>query len=180
LEEKIVYFEQPGEANTAEVLRLVRERAAARQIEKVVVASTRGNTARMAMEALADTGIKLVVVPWQFGFAETQPFALDLVPELQAKGHDVHFGTMLWHTEDLYGSRTPRAMANLLRVFCQGIKVCVEIALMATDGGHLAPGEKAIAIAGTASGADTAVVVAAAPSTKSAHLHISEIVCKPL
>ena len=180
MEEKIVYFEQPGEGNTSEVLRLVKERANARQIDKVILASTRGNTARSAMEAFADSNIKLVVIPWQFGFAETQPFPQELVSELRGKGHEVHFGTMLWHTEDLYGSRTPRAMANLLRMFCQGIKVCVEITLMATDGGLVAPGEKAIAVAGTASGSDTAVVATAAPSTKSAQLHIGEIICKPL
>jgi len=180
MEEKIVYFEQPGEANTGEVLRLVKERANARQIDKVILASTRGNTARLALEAFTDTKIKLVVIPWQFGFADTQPFPMELVAEMRAKGHEVHFGTMLWHTENLYGSKTPEIMANLLRTFCQGVKVSVEITLMATDGGLVDPKEKVIAIAGTGSGADTAVVVTAAPSTKWAKLHVSEIICKPL
>jgi hypothetical protein len=71
-------------------------------------------------------------------------------------------------------------MANVLRVFCQGIKVCVEVLLMAANGGLVVTGEKVIAIAGTVSGADTAVVATAAPSTKLAGLHINEIVCKPL
>jgi len=180
MEEKIVYFEQPGEANTGEVLRLVKERANARQIDKVILASTRGNTARLALEAFTDTKIKLVVIPWQFGFADTQPFPMELVAEMRAKGHEVHFGTMLWHTENLYGSKTPEIMANLLRTFCQGVKVSVEITLMATDGGLVDAKEKVIAIAGTGSGADTAVVVTAAPSTKWAKLHVSEIICKPL
>jgi hypothetical protein len=87
---------------------------------------------------------------------------------------------MLFHTEDFYGSRTPRAMANLLRVFCQGIKVCVEILLMAADGGFALAGEKVIAVAGTVAGADTAVLATAAPSSKLAELHISEVICKPL
>ena len=186
MEEQIAYFEKAGEENTSEVLRLARERASARGIDKVVLASTRGNTARSAMEAFANTNIKLVVVPWQFGFAEmlrlteTHRFPGELVSELEAHGHQVYFGTMLFHTEDLYGSRAPSAMANVLRVFCQGIKVCVEILLMAANGGLVVTGEKVIAIAGTVSGADTAVVATAAPSTRLAGLHINEIICKPL
>jgi len=180
VKEEIVYFEESGEKNTGDVLRLVKERASARRIEKVILASTRGNTARLAMEAFANTDIKLIVIPWQFGFADTQPFSMELAAELQAKGHRVHFGSMLFHTEDFYGSRAPRAMANILRVFCQGIKVCTEILLMAADGGLVATGEKVIAVAGTGSGADTAVLAVAAPSTKLAKFHISEIICKPL
>ncbi len=180
MQEQIVYFEKAGEENTSEVLRLVRERANARGIDKVILASTRGNIAHSAMESFANTNIKLIVIPWQFGFNETQQFPRELVSELEAQGHQVHFGTMLFHTEDFYGSRTPRAMANLLRMFCQGIKVCVEILLMAADGGLAVTGEKVIAIAGTTAGADTAVLATAAPSTKLAGLHISEIICKPL
>jgi len=180
MEEKVVYFEAPGEGNTAEVLRLARERAQARSITKVVLASTRGETARIAADAFADTAIRLVVVPHQFGFGDVQRFPEQLATELEQKGHRVHFGTMLFHTEELYGTRAPRALANILRVFGQGMKVCVEILLMACDGGAVVPGEKVVAVAGTASGADTAVVATCAPSTRLAQLRIHEIVCKPL
>jgi hypothetical protein len=179
MEERIVYFETPGEDNTAQVLRLVKERAQARGITKVVLASTRGETARAAANAFAGSNIRLVAVPHQFGFGDVQRFPQELVSELEQKGHRVHFGTMLFHTEDLYGTRAPRAMANLLRMFGQGTKVCVEILLMACDGGAVAPGEKVIAVAGTAEGADTAVVATCSPSTRLAHLRIHEIICKP-
>jgi hypothetical protein len=43
--------------------------------------------------------------------------------------------------------------------FCQGVKVCFEIVLMATDSGLAASGEKVIAIAGTGWGSDTALVM---------------------
>jgi len=180
MEEKIVYFEMAGKENTSEVLRLVKERAQARGITKLVLASTRGATARAAVDAFAGSGIRLVVIPHQFGFGERQRFPQALISELEKKGHCVHFGTMLFHTEDFYGVRAPRLMATLLRTFCQGIKVCVEITLMACDGGLVAPGEKVIAVAGTGAGADTAVVVTSAPTTKLADLHIHEIICKPL
>jgi uncharacterized protein len=181
MEDKIVYFEKPGKGNTTEVIQMVKERARARGIDRFVVASTRGATARDFMQAVAGTDHRLVVVPWQFGFkGEDQPFPQELVGELRAKNHQVHFGTMLFHTTEFYGTSTPQAMANLLRTFGQGTKVCVEILLMACDGGCIRIGEKVIAIAGTGSGADTALVATAAPSSRLGSLRIHEIICKPV
>jgi hypothetical protein len=71
-------------------------------------------------------------------------------------------------------------MANLLRCFCQGVKVCFEIVLMATDAGLLASQEKVIAIAGTGQGSDTALVMQAASSQHLNRLRVNEIICKPL
>jgi hypothetical protein len=180
MEEKIVYFEKPGKENTTDVIRLIKERTQARGIKKVVLASTRGDTAKVAAESFKDTGLQLVIIPWQYGFSDTQPFPQELVAEIQRKGHRVHFGTMLFHTEDLYGAKTPQVMANLLRIFGQGIKVCVEIILMACDGGCIEIGEEVIAAAGSGAGMDTAVVATASPSTQMRGLRIHEIICKPL
>jgi len=41
-----------GKENTLEVLRLVKERAQARGISKIVLASTRGDTARAAADVV--------------------------------------------------------------------------------------------------------------------------------
>lgn len=180
MEEKIVYFETRGAENTEETLNLVVERAKAREISKVVLASTKGDTARAALAKFDGKDIKLVVIPWQFGFGETQPFPQDLVREIEGEGHHIHFGTMLFHTEDFYGIRSPWPMATVLRTFCQGMKVCVEIVLMAGDGGLVEPGEKVIVVAGTGLGADTAIVVTGTTSTKVNKLRIHEIICKPL
>lgn len=181
MEETIVYFETPGRVNTPQVLSLVRERARARAIGKVVLASTKGDTARVFLKDFDGSGLGLVVIPWQFGFKDRpQPFPLGLVTEIEEKGHQVHFGTMLFHTENLYGVNTPTVMANLLRIFGQGTKVCVEIIMMACDGGCIETGETVIAVAGTGAGADTAVVATAAPSTRLTGLRIHEIICKPL
>lgn len=180
MEEKIVYFEQGGRKNTEETLRLAMERAKARGIGKVVLASTVGDTARLAAERFAGSGIKLVVIPHQYGFSQSgQRFPAELVKELERQGHTVHFGTMLFHTEDLYGTRIPAVMATVLRTFSQGMKVCVEIILMAADGGHVLSGEPVVAVAGTGRGADTAVVAMAACSRRLSDLHLTEIICKP-
>jgi hypothetical protein len=180
LEERITYFDTPGQKNTEETLRLAVERAKARGINKIILASTRGDTARLASDYVDGTDIKLVVVPHQYGFGEAQRFPLQLISDLEQKGHCVHFGTMLFHTDNFYGMRTPSVMATLLRTFCQGMKVCVEIILMTVDGGCVATGETVIAVTGTGRGADTAVVAVAAPSTRLSELHITEIICKPL
>jgi hypothetical protein len=181
MEEKITYFEEPGIENTAATLRLAAERAKARGIKKIILASTRGDTARQADELWTGKGFKMVVVPHQYGFSSpTQRFPDELAAELRKKGHAVHFGTMLFHTERFYGIEMGRTMANLLRTLCQGMKVCVEITLMAADGGHLLAGEQVVVVAGTGRGADTAVVAIAAPSTNLPEFHITEIICKPL
>ncbi|MFC2014525.1 pyruvate kinase alpha/beta domain-containing protein [Chloroflexota bacterium] len=180
MEEKITYFEASGQENTEETLRLATERAKARGINKIVLASTRGDTARRYAELLEGTGIQMVVVPHQYGFGEAQRFPQELIAEMEKKGHCVYFGTMLFHTDNFYGERAPTIMANVLRTFCQGMKVCVEIILMAVNGGRVAPGEKVIAVTGTGRGADTAVVATAAASNSFHQFHITEIICKPL
>ncbi len=180
MEKRIVYFERPGPANTDETLRLALDEASLRGISKIILASTTGDTARLAARLYADSGITLVVFPHQHGFTESQRFPQELVAELEHAGHKVHFGTMLFHTDRLYGSPTPEAMAMVLRTICQGMKVCVEIVMMAADAGLVGIGEEVIAVSGTARGADTAVVALASSSTRLHELHITEILCKPL
>jgi hypothetical protein len=181
MEGKIVYFEEGGPDNTEAVFKLVQERLDTLGIKKIVIASTTGATARKAMEFFGDKGVKLVVVPHQFDFyREKNAFPEEIVRALRASGHEVHFGTMLFHTDDFYGSRNATAMANLLRCFCQGAKVCFEIVLMVTDAGLLATGEKVIAIAGTAWGSDTSMVMQAASTQHLRRLRVNEIICKPL
>jgi hypothetical protein len=181
LEAKIVYFEESGMANTETTLSLALERAKERGIQKIVLASTRGDTARLLAQRLAGTGIKMVVVPHQYGFGPAgQRFPQSLVAELASQGHTVYFGTMLFHTDGFFATNEPRLMANLLRTFCQGMKVCVEIVLMAANGGVVSPGERVVVVTGTGRGADTAVVAVAATSTNLGDFHVTEIICKPL
>jgi uncharacterized protein len=181
LEEKIVYFEDYGAKNTEETLRLAAERAQARGIRKIVLASTRGETAKLAARMWEGQGFKMIIVPHQYGFmSKSQRFPRELATELTQQGHAVHFGTMLFHTDKLFGTETPHIMAILLRTICQGMKVGVEILLMAADAGYVEEGEKVVVVSGTGYGADTAIVAIAAASTHLPELHITEIICKPL
>jgi hypothetical protein len=181
LESKIVYFEDIGPQNTEITFKSVKERLNDSGIKKIVIASTTGATARMANDYFKDTGIKLIVIPHQYDFhRDVNLFPGELVKELRDAGHDVHFGTMLFHTDQLYDSSIPTLMANILRCFCQGVKVCFEIVMMATDAGLLSKGEKVIAIAGTGRGSDTALVMQASSSRNMKKLRVNEIICKPL
>jgi hypothetical protein len=51
---------------------------------------------------------------------------------------------------------------------------------MVTDAGLVATGERVIAIAGTAWGSDTAMVMQAASTQHLRRLRVNEIICKPL
>jgi uncharacterized protein len=167
VEEKIVYFEDSGADNTETALSLAIERSKNRGIKKIVLASTRGDTARILAGKLVGSGIKMIVVPHQYGFGPEgrQRFPKELVSDLERQGHSVYFGTMLFHTDSFFGNNTPTLMANLLRTFCQGMKVCVEILFMAVNGGMVASGENVVVVSGTGRGADTAVFAIAAPTT---------------
>ncbi len=182
MESRVVFFDNRKPENTDTTFRLVKERlSGSKRIKKLVIASTTGATALKALEFFQDTGVKLVVVSHQFDFRrKVHPFPPELARKLRDAGHEVYYGTMLFHTDSLYENKAPTLMANLLRCFSQGVKVCFEIVLMVTDAGLVASGEKVIAIAGTVRGADTAMVMQAASTQHLKHLRVQEILCKPL
>ncbi|HWQ20692.1 MAG TPA: hypothetical protein VN455_12995, partial [Methanotrichaceae archaeon] len=100
MENKIVYFEDNKPENTDVTFKLVKERLRSKDIKKLVLASTTGATASKAMDFFKEDGIQLVVIPHQFDFhRDTNPFPQDLVQTLRRAGHEVHFGTMLFHTD---------------------------------------------------------------------------------
>ncbi len=181
MEKSITYFEDVRADNGEVTFSLVRERLKGSAIKKLVLASTTGATAERAAKFFRDDGVKLIVIPHQFDFMrESNPFSQDLAMKLRAMGHEVHFATMLFHTDGFYGSTSATLMANLLRCFSQGVKVCFEIVVMATDGGLVASGEQVIVIAGSGRGSDTALVMQAASSQHLKKLRVNEILCKPL
>ncbi|MHA1859535.1 MAG: pyruvate kinase alpha/beta domain-containing protein [Candidatus Asgardarchaeia archaeon] len=186
LEEKIVYFDLPGKDNTEETLRLALERAEKRGIKNVVVASTKGYTAKKAAELFK--GFNLVIVTHSTGFKERgkNEFDEEIREKLVKRGIKV-----LTTIHALAGvDRAIRKrfdticpveiIAHTLRRFGEGMKVCVEISMMAADSGMIPVDEDVIAIAGTGEGADTALVIKPAYSWEFFNLKIKEIICKPL
>jgi len=186
MEAKTVYFENPGSENTEEVLRIARQRAEELGIKTILVASTKGDTAVRAMEALK--GFRVIVVSHSTGFAApaTQEFTEENRRIVESKG-----GIILTTTHAFAG--VSRAMqkkfnstvigdiiANTLRILGEGMKVTCEIAMMAADSGLVRTDEDVIAIAGTDHGADTAIVLKPVYTQSFFDLRVREILCKPL
>jgi hypothetical protein len=70
-------------------------------------------------------------------------------------------------------------IANALRRFGEGSKVCCEIIMMAADAGMIPEGEEVIAVAGTGYGADTVMILKSAASKRFLDLRVLEILAKP-
>ena len=185
MELKTVYFENPGEGNTDKVLRVAKQRAEELGIKTILVASTRGNVAVKAVEALK--GLRVILVSHSTGFREpdSQEFTEENRKIVESKG-----GVVLTATHALAGvSRALRnklntvaigdIIAETLRLFSQGTKVGCEISVMAADSGLVRTDEDVITIAGTARGADTALVLTPVTSQNFFDLRVKEILCKP-
>jgi len=184
-ETRTVYFERPGHENTGCVLEIVRERAAALGIRQVVVASYTGETGAAAAEALPDC--EVVVAAGVVGYQEPNRhgFLDDNRRRIEAAGgcvfHSGHsFGMLGRAVNKRFGTiQVDEVVAHVLRLFSQGVKVCCEVACMAADAGRLRVGEEAVAIGGSARGADTAVVLRPANTHAFFDTRVLEVLCKP-
>ena len=58
----IVYFDEPGQHNTDAAFSLVKAAIQERGFKKVVLASTKGFTANLALEWFGDIGVTLIAV----------------------------------------------------------------------------------------------------------------------
>ncbi len=70
-------------------------------------------------------------------------------------------------------------MANTLRMFGQGMKVCVECAIMALDGDAVEWKKPVVTLGGTGRGLDTAAVITPAFSANILETVVNEVLCKP-
>ena len=185
MEIESVYFPEPGSANTEKTLAIAKKRAKQLGIKTIVVASTSGETGVKAVKVFAN--YKVVVVTHAAGFPA--PDVQELTEQNRAKIVDKG-GTILTATHAFGGVgravrrrfntyQVDELMAQTLRVFGQGAKVACEIALMAADAGLIRTDEEVISIGGTASGADTALVVKPAHTHDFFELKVREVLCKP-
>jgi hypothetical protein len=197
-----VYYEKTGKEHTEETHRIALEGAKARSIETVVVASTTGDTALKAMEAFKGSGLNLVVVTHQTGWRAP---GLQLFPEetrkiLEEEGVKVvtcsdafsggvgkGIARQRPEKKELLQGRLPFIVPpvagiidSTLHLFCNGMKVCVEISMMAADTGTVPVDRPIVAVAGTHVGSDTAIVITPSTSNRIKELMIHEILAKPL
>lgn len=179
-------FKKPGPKNSEEALAILRQGVEKYGINQVVVASTFGDTGLAVARLFQGSTIKVVVVTHNVGFKE--PGHLEMSAEtrreIEALGGVVHTGTMPFRNigtairaKQEYSQQD--LVANTLRLLGQGIKVCVEIVLMAADSGLISTGD-VLAVAGTARGADTVALIAPSSSNQLFNLKIRDILAKPL
>lgn len=178
-----MYFEENGAKNTGETIRLALAAAAEQDIRSIVVASVTGRTATL----LAGAGKKIVCVTHAYGFAtpggnempagEREKLAAAGIAVLTTT--HVLSGVERGVSTKSGGMYPAEIMSDTLRMFGQGMKVCVEIAVMALDAGLIPYGEKIVAIGGTGRGADTAAILTPAHAREIFNTRIHEIVCKP-
>ena len=184
--DRIFYFQRAGRDNTERTLQIAKEHAEEVGIRQIVVASTGGETGRMAAEVFKD--YDLVVVTHSAGFREpdTQELTEENRQAILAQGahlltcQHAFGGVNRAIRRRLSTYQVDEIIAYTLRIFGEGMKVVCEITLMAADAGLIRTDEPVLAIAGTDRGADTAVVLRPANAQDFFDLRVSEILCKPV
>jgi uncharacterized protein len=185
MEGKIVYFDKPGADNTEEVLRIAKKRASELGIKTIVVATTIGNTGARATKVFK--GMKVVVVTHSMGFkgANTQELTEENRQKIIANGGIILTTTHLFSgvsgamRKQFNMQEIGSIIADTLRLLGQGMKVVIEISLMAADAGMVDVNEDVLVIAGSGRGADYAVILKPVYSNDFFDLKVKELLCKP-
>ena len=185
IERKTVYFGKAGEENTKALLKIVKEYVEKENIKVIVVASTTGKTGAETSKIFK--GHNLIVVTHCFGFHEPGKTELQEVykRDILANGAKIYTGTHALSSVERairknFDTIQPlEVIAHTLRLMGEGTKVCTEIALMATDAGLISADNDIIAIAGTGRGADTALLIHPANTSRFFELKIREVIAKP-
>ncbi len=187
MQRTVTYFEKPGKENTAECLKIVNNAITEIGCKHVIVASTAGDTGKIFAEGIDDKSVNLVVVTHSYGF--TEPNSIELTEEarqaIQAAGAKIYTGTMITHSletalaKQFNGVYPTLLVAQSLRRFGEGLKVCCEMIMMAADAGLVPEGEEVLTVAGTGRGADTVSIIRSAASKRFLDLKVLEILAKP-
>ena len=181
----ILYFTETGEVNLDETLKIAKERADELDIKDVVIASTRGNSALRALDYFKE--YNLVVVPHVTGLREpgVQELSTEAAEKIKSSGGKIVIAAHTFSGIDRaiqakWDTMYPAGIiAQTLRMFGQGMKVVVEIACMAADAGVIPVDKDVLVVAGSGRGADTAVILRAAPSHQFFDTVVKEIIAKP-
>ncbi len=182
-----IYFSKPGSQNTDKCLDIASVRARELGIKKIVIASCSGQTALQALNYFDVQKYQLITLTHVTGFQKPneQEMPEEMRDELRQKGFYIYTGAHAFGSvgrgvrNKLNTYQVDEIMAYTLRMFSQGVKVGVEVALMCADAGLVRTDEQILTIAGTMSGADTAMVIIPANSHTCLELKVNEIIAKP-
>lgn len=179
-----MYFDSAGMINTKDSALLALEVAKEKNIKYIVVASSRGGTAKLLVNP---DDINIICVTHANGYPE--PGKSEMSEEIRSELADLGIkilttthvlsGAERGISKSFGGANPVEIIAHSLRMLGQGTKVCVEISIMALDAGLIPYGEPIIAIGGSAKGADTAVIITPSHASSIFQTKIHEIICKP-
>ena len=181
-------FENAGKQNTAEAVRIAVEKAMELGCP-IVAASTMGVTADALLTESERAGFRgdIVIVRGcssrqRMGANLMKPEVRDMLLSRGARivtaAHALSAGERGISTT-FKGAYPLEIMANTLRMFGQGTKVCVEASIMALDADALPFGVPVVALGGSHRGADTALVLTPSYSASLLSTVIHEVLCKP-
>ena len=181
----IYIFDEPGPDNTAQTIAAAVERGQQLGISHYVVASTTGDTAAALKAAVGEAG-EVVCVTYHAGFKGGDTvMAPECRQKLQAQGIAVvicshALSDVERAINNAFGTVGPvELMAHAFRRFGQGIKVAVEVAVMAADSACVPTDRDIIALGGAGKGCDSAIVVQAAHQNNFFDLQVREIIAMP-
>lgn len=180
-----VYFDGKGKQFTEDTIKLAKKRAEELGIKNIVVASYTGYTGAVASESFKD--YNLIISAGMMGF--TEPNVQRMLPQNKRKIEE-NGGRIFYHLHSFGGLgravkqkfgpiQVDEIIAYTLRTFSQGVKVSLEISCMACDAGLIKADTPCIAIAGSGTGADTAVVLLPVNTHRFFDIKVLEILCKP-
>ncbi len=176
------------EKNTARAAEIAIKRAKELGTD-IIAASTSGKTAlymEEAAERLGFTG-KLIIVTHAYGSKakgqnimpeETRALIAEKGAVIVTAAHALSGGERGISTV-MKGIYPLEIVAATLRLISAGVKVCLEIGLMAMDAGAIEYRKPVVCVGGTGGGADTVCVVTPAYSSNMLDSRINEILCKP-
>ena len=179
---EITYFEGSGREHTDATLKIARDYAKKEGVRSVVVASTTGYTAQKAAEVFKDFSVVVVTHVSSFREPNKQEFPSDLRGKLEAGGVRVLTTAHAFNGVSKLADKGSigQIIRDTLRMFCEGMKVAVEITAMAADAGLVRTDEEVVSVAGTGRGADTALVIRPAISKRLFDMRIERILAKPI
>ena len=181
-------FPTPGPENTRLAADAAVSRLSALGLKDIVVASNTGVSAKQVLASLGSAGpVNLVVVTHHVGFREPgqDEMSPEVRAELAAAGVKVLTASHLFAgveravTKQFGGLSSGGVVSNTLRLFGEGAKVAVEIAVMALDAGLIPYGRDIMSLGGSGRGTDTALIVRPAHSPSFFDTRVVEIVCRP-
>jgi hypothetical protein len=192
---QVYYFDEPGEENTQSVIEAVSQRLEAGGVKRVIVASTTGETAVKFAGSLKGKAELICVseAPYRREWGEKWPcLKQKFRRELERVGVTIiDRAPYIFHNSILEAAAwsdafPERLVKETLYCFGQGMKVAVEVALMAVSFGYVTPYENVIGVGGSGTGADTAIVLRATyPSCvfdkdPAKRLEIKEVIAMPI